>query len=354
MNYFKSTILFLLLSLFSICLNAKSVKVGYVNYPPFVYENESEKISGINSKIWEEVAKKEKLSFDYVFYNSEQELRVALEKDSIDLTISPMKVTSNNLAKFSLSSPTYVSSLGIMTKNNFHHTTWFSAIIHLISMDFFAVLIFVGVIIFVFGLLMWMAERNKNSGHFDKSKKGLIDSFWWSAVTMTTVGYGDKFPITFGGKVIALVWMFTAMVIISSLTAGISSLLTVSNLSSSITSVDDLENLHVGTIVQSSSADYLSHHVKPFEYESLEQGVVGLSNDVVDVFVFEKPQMKFYITNNMLQKDLEILPIDLRKEILCFGYAPSFKEKSLVNYHIAAITESPVYDLILANEGLKK
>ena len=35
------------------------------------------------------------------------------------------------------------------------------------------------------------------------------DAIWWAVVTVSTVGYGDAYPITVGGKVLAgfVVWL---------------------------------------------------------------------------------------------------------------------------------------------------
>ncbi len=37
--------------------------------------------------------------------------------------------------------------------------------------------------------------------------KNGFDAIWWSICTITTVGYGDKFPVTDSGKIIALILM---------------------------------------------------------------------------------------------------------------------------------------------------
>ena len=47
-------------------------------------------------------------------------------------------------------------------------------------------------------------DRNSNI-------KTPFDAIWWSITTMTTVGYGDKYPVTVEGKVVAIVLMITGV-----------------------------------------------------------------------------------------------------------------------------------------------
>ena len=64
---------------------------------------------------------------------------------------------------------------------------------------------------------------------------------------MTTVGYGDKAPVTVMGRLIGLIWMFAAIIIISSFTAAIAASLTVSELGSDVENPNDLPNVRVGS-----------------------------------------------------------------------------------------------------------
>ena len=51
------------------------------------------------------------------------------------------------------------------------------------------------------------------------------DALWWSWVTITTVGYGDYFPITMGGRIIGFFVMLTGIGIIGALASIFASLL---------------------------------------------------------------------------------------------------------------------------------
>ncbi len=50
------------------------------------------------------------------------------------------------------------------------------------------------------------------------------DAIWWAMVTITTVGYGDKFPVTTEGRIIAVVLMITGVSLFGVFTGYISSI----------------------------------------------------------------------------------------------------------------------------------
>jgi voltage-gated potassium channel len=58
----------------------------------------------------------------------------------------------------------------------------------------------------------------------DSNIKDAGDAFWWAFVTITTVGYGDKYPVTAEGRIIGMVTMATGIAIFGLLTSFITRL----------------------------------------------------------------------------------------------------------------------------------
>jgi voltage-gated potassium channel len=49
--------------------------------------------------------------------------------------------------------------------------------------------------------------------------RSIEDSFWWAAVTIFTVGYGDRFPVTTEGRIYGVALMACGIAIVGTITA---------------------------------------------------------------------------------------------------------------------------------------
>jgi voltage-gated potassium channel len=49
------------------------------------------------------------------------------------------------------------------------------------------------------------------------------DALWWAFVTITTIGYGDYFPVTFEGRTIAVLLMLSGLALVSVITVSFAS-----------------------------------------------------------------------------------------------------------------------------------
>jgi voltage-gated potassium channel len=70
-------------------------------------------------------------------------------------------------------------------------------------------------VMFLVGALGTAAVRLLSPNSF----QSLGDAAWWSATTVTTIGYGDVVPGTGGGRVIAVFVMFASVATVSFTTA---------------------------------------------------------------------------------------------------------------------------------------
>ncbi|QFF99070.1 ion transporter [Psychrobacillus glaciei] len=94
------------------------------------------------------------------------------------------------------------------------------------------------VFIFTFLVMMWGAISNFifENGH-NSSIKSVGDSIWWAMVTVSSVGYGDIYPVTIGGRIVAGILMLVGIGLIGSITGSMA--IYFSNIERTIQLVDD-------------------------------------------------------------------------------------------------------------------
>jgi voltage-gated potassium channel len=68
-------------------------------------------------------------------------------------------------------------------------------------------------------VVVYFYERHAPHGNI----KTLGNAVWWAVVTLTTVGYGDFYPVTPQGRVAAALLMFVGFAVLATVTAQISS-----------------------------------------------------------------------------------------------------------------------------------
>lgn len=82
------------------------------------------------------------------------------------------------------------------------------------------VLLIAGGIVIGAAALVFSFERGN-----DGTIKDFDDALWWAMTTVTTVGYGDKFPVTAEGRAVAVFLMVTGIALFSVLTASVAAFL---------------------------------------------------------------------------------------------------------------------------------
>lgn len=285
---------------------SEPLKVAVRVNAPFVMKKDGG-YHGLAMNLWQDIATD--LGRPYELYPLPlEQLLDEVAKGHYDIGIGALTITAPRESMLDFTQPFHNAGLAIAVPAN-HTPTWWAVTKRFFSVEFLKVVLVLGGVLFLAGALVWLFERRKNSEEFSAQPlSGLGAGFWWAAVTMTTVGYGDKSPRSFGGRVISLVWMFTCVIIISSFTASIASSLTVSQFQSKVSSVSDLPSVRVATLSNSATAAWLAQQNIGFEgFTDLTKALDKLNAGKIDAVIYDEPILR-YLMRSQSMSNLRLLP----------------------------------------------
>jgi voltage-gated potassium channel len=72
---------------------------------------------------------------------------------------------------------------------------------------------------FIAGLAVTDAER----GYPGANIEHVGDGWWWALTTMSTVGYGDQFPVSSAGRIVGVALMIMGVALLGTITAMLAS-----------------------------------------------------------------------------------------------------------------------------------
>jgi polar amino acid transport system substrate-binding protein len=281
--------------------------IGTKQTPPFAMKNDDGAWTGLSIELWKHIADELHVTYEIKEYDIKG-LLAAVEAKQVDVAVASLTITAERETRMDFTHPMFSSGLAIATRPGGSAGT-LAAMKSLLTWDSAKVLGGLLALLLFLGTLVWLFERRRNDAQFAKEPaRGIAAGVWWSAVTMTTVGYGDKAPVTVAGRILGFVWMFTAIIIISIFTASITTALTVDRLESAIKGPDDLPRYKVVTVASSTSAAYLTKHGIAFSpVATIDDGMKAVARDEADAMVYDAPVLQ-YLAKKSYAGAVDVVP----------------------------------------------
>ncbi|MEH8021457.1 transporter substrate-binding domain-containing protein [Rheinheimera metallidurans] len=294
----------------------KVLRIGVKEAPPFVmYDGET--YSGLSIDLWQEIADEHGWQFKYQPHGLTDLLNAATN-GTIDVGLGAITATAERAAKMDFTHTVSSSGLSVAVRSEWS-SGWMAVLSALASEAFLKIITLLIIVLLIVGFIVWLLEHKRNQEQFGGSTaQGLFSGFWWAMVTMTTVGYGDIAPKTVGGRLLGLVWMLTALIIVSFFTASITSALTVGQLSNRLSHADGLKGMHIASLSGSTSSLWLdSRKLSYNKATDLTQALEQLKDGKVDAVIYDEPLLRWTI-NQQFSGKLQVLPLTLARQDYVF------------------------------------
>lgn len=321
------------------------LQVASVERPPFVLQRGTGYI-GYSIELWDAIATELGIEYELTVYETFPEMIDQVRLKEADLAIANITITADREAEMDFSHPIYLSGLQIMLARS--GRAGIGQLLRAIVAS--GILWVIGgalLILLVVAHLIWFFETGDEREFHDSYKAGIWDAFWWSAVTVTTVGYGDKVPRSTSGRVVALVWMFFSLFLLSVFVAQISNILTDSVFRGGVEGPSDLSGYQVATIKDSTADAYLmAEGIEDIvRYSTPEEMFAGLESGIADAAVFDAPVLAYYETEAGAGKVKLVGPIFKPEQFgIALQHASPYRES--INQALLKLTEEGTTKLI--------
>lgn len=283
---------------------ADVLEVAVYDEAPFGYQPVDGAVSGLMVEVWEEIARQLGVEYRYTLTDMEG-LLAGLEAGRFDVGLGAITITPAREVRVDFSQAVTRSGTGIAVSRT-RAEGRFEAYLLPISA---AILKLAGALLLVLltaGAIVWLVERNHDRDPGYRDIDTLEDGLWWSAVTISTIGYGDKVPRTRLGRAVGVLWIFASLVLLSLFTANASAIFTATRVESHIRSEDDLRRVRVGAAELSSGAEYCTRERIDFRaYPDVRDAIDALLVGEIDAVVSNAPVLR-YLNNFAYQRRMLI------------------------------------------------
>lgn len=342
-----SIFLLLVLSATAVFAQApKELRVSTREVEPFVIKEPSGRYSGFSIELWNAIALEIGAKSKITSQPNVKALLDQIQEKKVDLGVAAISITAERDKQFDFSQPIYDSGLQILVNGDGGSDpslwTGFMAVITSPVMRQFLVLSLVFIVLPTH--LLWLLERNSPEGIIRHKSyfPGIFEAAWWSISCLAT--QAEEMPKTVLARILALIWMFFAVIFIAFVTAALTANLTLQQLRGDIRGPEDLPGKRIATVGSSTSAGYLKEQrIVAREYPTIDEAFAALDKKDVEAVVYDAPILQYYAAHKG-QGHVQVVGPIFRREAYGIAFPQNSPWREPVNVALLTLKENGTYD----------
>ncbi len=273
--------------------------VSTVEREPFTFFGEDGQVTGFSADLWVQITERNGWKFSWRREKGFLEMVDAVTKGHSQAAISNISLTSDREKRMDFSHPIYDSGLQIIVPDKKGGISIFKLIWQSGALQLIAAAV---VVLLIIAHILWFFERNTPNDRHDYFRDdyfgGLWDAFWWAFVVMTMGGFEGEVPASKVSRVLAMFWIVASLFFVSTLTAKITTSLTVDQLTGDINSYKDLRGKRVGVGENSAMSSFLDAKNIPYRrYKDYKAALAAVENGALDATIGDAPVAQYYASH---------------------------------------------------------
>ena len=324
------------------------IPVGVGLMPAFVMDDGRGGFRGFDIDLWDAIADEIGMDFAYKQHKFTALLAEA-KKGCVAAGLAGITINADREQEMDFSHP-YISAgqqIAVPSKKGRQHD--------FLGIDLSGVVVYLRmlkkvlyllVFVAVAATVLWFGEKGSNEAISDRFFPGIFQSCWCTLATMTTVGYGDIAPKQWFGRVVASVLMLSGITYFATITADMSSQLTVERQDYDISKPSDLSGRTVATVEGTASVRTLSRlGAQVVTAKNLDAACDKMLNGDAEAVVFDLPALQYHArTDGTGRIALVGNPFEVQTFGIVFPEGSPLREK--VNRALHKLMENGVYEKI--------
>lgn len=156
------------------------------------------------------------------------------------------------------------------------------------------------------GVVIWLLEHRANKGEFSPSfTVGSPEGVWWAVVSLTTVGYGDKTPKSFLGRLFGVIWILVGAIMLSLFTALFTNAM---QAALDGTKCKDIDGKKVGVSIKNTETDAVAKQLNAevIKFNDLEEMQKNLSQGIVGRVLVDRNTAFHFLDKSGLKRNRKI------------------------------------------------